>query len=412
MNPSPSVSTSTRPAPNRLPVSRARVNHSHSRQVIDDVKRLLCDPREVAARLNLEAKRCGTAVFVLCPMHGERSPSCHLRRSESGILTAHCFSCGFGSDVLGLIAAVRGLDTRAEFTAVIAEACLLAGLAPPEPRGRTDRRPRAPLPPLPPPPAPLPALDDDAFDALIGALKSLCPPAPDIEGYIASRAIADAASADGWFGLPPPAAQKPIVDALRSRFGDEAVAASGLVWRDANDAHRPWFGRFVHSGARVCIPWRTPRGSIQTLQRRALGDPGTFADGSARPKYVFARGRRPSHPYGAERVSSDDLPIVLVEGAVDTLAMRALAAQRGFACQVIGLAGVDGWAPGAVPLVRGRRVLVGLDAGASAEKAAHAVAAQVERAGGRPERLRPPEGIKDWGDMLVSRAAAVAAAVS
>jgi hypothetical protein len=111
-----------------------------------DIKARLADPLAVASLLGLAGiRRQAGGCVVLCPAHDEKAPSCSLTVAKSGELRARCFSCGWSGDVLGLVAAVRGLSTRSDFAAVVKEAAELAGV---EPERRAS--PRMSAPPVPP----------------------------------------------------------------------------------------------------------------------------------------------------------------------------------------------------------------------------------------------------------------------
>ncbi len=108
----------------------------------------LRDPHSVARLLRLEVAR-GTSrsarvVRVLCPWHSESSPSCNLEQ-KGGYLVAHCQACKGGGDVLSLLAAVEGLDAKAQFPAVLERAAELAGVElQPRSGPRLVRKPRMP----------------------------------------------------------------------------------------------------------------------------------------------------------------------------------------------------------------------------------------------------------------------------
>lgn len=100
------------------------------RDQVRELRRRLDDPVRVVHALGIEkgARRQPTGLTVLCPWHSDRTPSCSVTRGADGTLRAHCFSCGESGDVLGLIAAVRGLDPRREFRRVLEAAADLAGV--------------------------------------------------------------------------------------------------------------------------------------------------------------------------------------------------------------------------------------------------------------------------------------------
>ncbi len=95
----------------------------------DTIKSALSDPEMVLGLLGLlnGAKRQAHGYLILCPWHSERTPSCSVKLASDGTIAAHCFGCGVGGDVLTLIAAARGLDTRRDFPRVVEIAADLVG---------------------------------------------------------------------------------------------------------------------------------------------------------------------------------------------------------------------------------------------------------------------------------------------
>src|SRR5690242_18399964 len=89
----------------------------------------LADPVDLARRLGLleGAKRQPTGLFVLCPAHGERTPSCSVTRGPDGTIRVRCFGCDLSGDVLTLVAAASGLDVRRDFRRVLERAASAAG---------------------------------------------------------------------------------------------------------------------------------------------------------------------------------------------------------------------------------------------------------------------------------------------
>lgn len=98
------------------------------RQLVDDVRRALANPRKVADALGLKVfDDAGKYVLVSCPAHAERTGSCSLLK-KNGTLGVKCHGCKWTGDVLTLIAQVNGLDLKTGFREVLATACELAGM--------------------------------------------------------------------------------------------------------------------------------------------------------------------------------------------------------------------------------------------------------------------------------------------
>ena len=100
------------------------------REEIKDIRRRLADPGRVVAALGLgKGSRPSTrGVMVRCPAHEDSTASCSVRAGKDGTIIAVCHGCQWRGDVLGLVAAVRGLDPRREFRRVLEEAARLAGV--------------------------------------------------------------------------------------------------------------------------------------------------------------------------------------------------------------------------------------------------------------------------------------------
>ncbi len=93
-----------------------------------DVRRTLCDPRRVCEQLGLKGQHSGGYSLVQCPNpeHDDTTASCSVHRRD-GTVAVKCHACGWGGDVLHLVAAVLGLDSRRDFRIVLAHAAELAG---------------------------------------------------------------------------------------------------------------------------------------------------------------------------------------------------------------------------------------------------------------------------------------------
>lgn len=392
----------------------SRDDHEDARLIRDH----LDDPKVLCGELGLLNGRRGRSwtsqvkgVMVLCPWHDEHTPSCSVIRGKDGTVQACCHGCGATGDALDLVAAVAGLDIERDFQAVLREGAHVAGLRLFD--GDWNRPPRPVRPPPPPEPQPL---DDDTFHALASTLLELCPLQlePDVCRYLNSRRLGKIALAAGWGALP---GNGQALDALRGRlvaqFGEDTWIRSGLAVREGKRR-----GMWVWWTHRLLIPWRGPgiEGCVQTLQRRVLG---TAPDGVG--KYVFATGRPARWPYGVEELAVEDdpeVPIVFVEGAVDTIALRALCRDSGRPAQVIGVPGVAAWkginANAWSELARDRIAAIGLDAepGGKARENVESAVKDMQRDLGAAGAVRidewKPKGAHDWADVWMMRRARAA----
>lgn len=374
---------------------------SHARLPDDaaEVRAALCDPRGLCDALGLlegprSWSRQARGLLVRCPWHEERTPSCSVFVGGDGTVAVKCHGCGASGDALSLVAAVRGLDLRADFGAVIEEGAYLAGVRlTPSSTGYVAR----------PAPAPRPAPDTlgaDAFGELADALLELCPVEGEADAwsYLRRRGIAEFAR--GWAALPSSATGRAQVrDALVTRFGRATWLRSGLAHADG-----PKAGEWLFGEHRLVIPWRAVgvQGAVVTLQRRLLRAPSSPSE----PRYVVPRGRAASVPYGCETALEElgaGMELCIVEGAIDTLAMRLLAGRAGLERATVGIPGVEHWRRCAGPLcgaVRGCVAVIALDPDAAGERHVAELAEELTKAGAvRVLRSKPVEG-KDWCDVL------------
>lgn len=280
----------------------------HRRSTLPNHARLVqehaADVPRVLRALGLPVSKKGARWLILCPVHGDKSPSCgvFLGRND-GRIAARCWSCGWTcGDVVGLVAAVHRLDVRdgrqyREALDLAAAAVGLtldhgqpgAGLVGPAPA--PPPRPVAPVAPAYPP-------ADEVAD-----LWARCVPAqtdPDIEARLARRAI-DPGAVDLYElarALPP-------------------------------DATLPRWARGWGASHRLIVPAYSPAGELRGLRaRRTTDDP-------AQPKVRLPAGytgdglvmacnlARDTMTTGQRPGWLDALTVVVVEGEPDFLTWAA-----------------------------------------------------------------------------------------
>lgn len=141
-----------------------------------EIRRTLTEPLVACEALGLlkGAVRQPSGVTILCPAHGERTPSCSVTRGRDGTIRFKCHGCQATGDLLTLVATVHDLDVRTDFKAVLLEAAGLAGLSQivDELNERQPYQPRA-LPPMPEPEPERdypPAAEVEALWALAGSV--------------------------------------------------------------------------------------------------------------------------------------------------------------------------------------------------------------------------------------------------
>ena len=362
---------------------------------IPALKARLSDPTELARLLGLRVtQRLRNGVLCWCPVHNNKSGALRLRVSN-GVFRMNCFGCGIYGDALDLLSAIEGDRQRGwERAAALAGGSACAPVASWQEPPRMD----------------LGAYHELAERALrAGSLNGRAWVRP-VEDYLLGRGLLGLARADGWAALPR-------FEALPGH-PDELVAAKLARWDERGELRASW------GAHQLVIPWRGPDGRICALQRRVIEK----TDG---PKYVLPWS--PDWPYGADRLSQANVGrhrLCVVEGAVDTLAMRAL--HPSFA--VLGVPGINGWRASWAELAHGREIRIALDRGKPGKDGAipedrAAARIALDCAGrrqdeptsdrcslrGGPEpwlcgacgRRRAPVGM-DWGEVWRLRAAAMA----
>lgn len=346
------------------------------------IRERLDDPTELCRGLGLldrYKRQAGGGVLIRCPVHEDSSPSCSVTIGPDRTVRWRCFACSASGDALTLVGAVHGLDSRREFKQLLEVAAGLAGITI---EGSTWQ----PQPAPPPRPRPIqktesPAVPDSIFDEVAAALAWVGSlerdESSDVRSYLAGRGLLAAALADGWFAMGPTAEST-----LRNRFSAELLHRCGL----ADES-----GRLKWPEHALAIPWRNPKGEVQTIQRRHLGTC------EAAKRYVFPTGRGPQHPYGIERLPEVG-PIGIVEGAVDALAKRTLDS-LGWTT-VLGSPGVSGWRASWDEIVRDRVVFVAFDADEAGDREAVKLGDRFHEAGAFSVRRATPTRGKDWAEAM------------
>lgn len=95
-----------------------------------EVRQSLTDPLRLCEKLgwlNGKHTRQARGVLICCPSHGEKNPSCSVTVAPDGTLRLKCFACDFAGDALTMVAHAHSLDTRQDFSEVLAIGAELAG---------------------------------------------------------------------------------------------------------------------------------------------------------------------------------------------------------------------------------------------------------------------------------------------
>jgi DNA primase len=309
------------------------VKHADPRADIDAVKRALADPREVCRRLGLDQQakpQGGGGLTILCPAHGDRSPSCSVTRGPDGTLRVRCFACGFAGDVLDLLAAVERLDRNRDFPELLRRAAELAHVQ----LEREASRPMAPAkkkpsaeaiaPPAPAPRRPFPPAEE------IGAFWAMCQPVsedPEVVRWLEGR------------GLSPAAIGRYDVARALPRNAHPPPWAS---YRGDRPSAEPW----TALGYRLILSLHDEAGVIRSVRARAVAT--TDGPKALPPSGYAAKGLVMADPLAAMMLALGSWPehaekrVVISEGEPDflTWASRGTGART---LAVLGIAGAGTW---------------------------------------------------------------------
>jgi DNA primase len=351
-----------------------------------EIRERLIDAAALCAALGLRTapRASARACMICCPAHAENTPSCSVRVAKDGTLACRCHACGWSADALGLIALVEGLSDFAEVLrrgAELANAPALAESHTAE-RGPKDERE--------------PVSDEDyaaIWPLVFDAISPMRCHAMHVAAYLLARGIFADAEAAGVRGLPRDG--RALVGKLLSTFDRTKLVQAGVLRAEQDALDWP-----AHA---LCVPWRDRFGRIVSVQRRRLDD--------VRPKYLTPRGRAPRAPFGVEHLGpaldflGPDAEVIICEGALDTLARRRIARERGERAAVIGIYSASSPCVGLpLDLVSGRQVVLALDDDEAGDRACAALASALQGVARNFIRARPV-GAKDWGDALAGSAA-------
>lgn len=286
---------------------------------VAELRKRLTDPRRLCTALGLldgyqPGRQAGGGLLIRCPAHGERHPSCSVRRGRDGTIQVRCFSCDFGGDALSLVAAARGLDPRHQFGAVLSEAARLAGYSLESPRkghpptpSRGESPPPAPsrektsLPQLPPE---SPTYPDEREVADVWAASRTIEGDEQARAYLANRAL------------------DPVRVAALDLARVLPVDFTGPSW--ARYQGKPW----AAAGYRLLVPMFDAYGALRSLRAWCLAgsgeDPKRVAPaGKAMTGLVMACPIARSVLQTGQSPAREPLDIVITEGEPDFLTHAA-----------------------------------------------------------------------------------------
>lgn len=151
---------------------------------IPGIQRALPSLSEIFQRDGHELKKAGRVIFVCCPFHQEKSPSCQIN-DDTGKF--HCFGCGAGGDAFDYWQKSRGLS----FRDALAELAAMVRMGPAAPGSAPAATPRKAAPLMPAQDAP--PLTGDLLQEWIHAAQSLAGDAERIDRIARWRGIDPAA---------------------------------------------------------------------------------------------------------------------------------------------------------------------------------------------------------------------------
>jgi DNA primase len=297
-------------------------------------------------------------------------------------VAVRCHACGWTGDAIGLVAIVRGLDVRRDWARIVEEISHLTnGRLDGPPIAERDRRAIAT--------SVTDSGGDDAYNQIWSYILDASTPlksvSPSIARYLQSRGIFEDAGAVGLRGMPKdPTA---LIDALVRNYGRAALVRAGVLRRGTSSVASPCWP--------LLIPWRDRFGRITCVQRRRVD--------SGEPRYLSPPGRSPRAPFGVDLLGAalaaggDDVGVVVVEGAIDTLSRRLIARHRRESVAVIGVYSASTPCVGLpLDLLSRRRIVLALDADDAGERACAAIAKSLDGVVANVTRERPPSGANDW----------------
>ena len=249
-----------------------------------EIRARLVDVARVCRGLGLcdgysPGRQSGGGLLIRCPAHKDKTPSCSVR-IVNGTIGVKCQACGFGGNVLHLIAAAHDLDVKRDFRQVLAIGAELAGYQ----LARPGERPLAPLPPRPAP--------------VVVEVPRTYPPVGEVEAVwaLARPVVADAEASAYLEGRALNLSLVDLYDLAR-------VIPHGVdlpAWAAIGEKPRPW----SRAGYRLIVPVYDATGAMRSLRA------WTFA--AARAKRIAPTGHTTAGLVMADMVARE----VLRTGAV------------------------------------------------------------------------------------------------
>jgi DNA primase len=197
-------------------------------------------------------KKTGQNFTGLCPFHSEKTPSFAVHPVKQ---IYHCFGCGVGGDVFSFVMAVEKCEFM-EAVRTVAEKC---GIPIPKPRARSPEEAQANRQR-----GVLLEMHKEAAAFFAGQLNDT-PEGKVARAYLEDRGLDADALARFALGYAPSSGDA-LLRALKSKFPENLLDASGLFSRDSSGR---LFDRFRR---RIMFPIASESGKIVAFGGRALGD--------------------------------------------------------------------------------------------------------------------------------------------
>lgn len=281
-----------------------------------------------------------------CPFHDDKTPSFSLFRSDSGGWAGRCHGCGIKGDALALAGHALGIEAKGRYWDLIEELLVRLGMVPgarPVPRLQTAPREGREA-------AREGLAERYSVQAQIHRiLLEICPLGAEGRAYLHLRGLGPDDIPSDLCLLPMD--QRRLVEAIKGEIGRDA-------WRETGDG-----SKYVLP-AGVPIPWL----------------------------------------YGIEAAEGADesTTLFIVEGALDVLAVRALARDAGKNVWALGMPGAGAWRADWTAAAQGRDVIVGLDADAAGDNSVPGIMLDFKTAGSNVKAEAPTSPAKDWAEQLVA----------
>jgi DNA primase len=230
----------------------------------------------------------GRQKTILCPFHGDKTPSCNISLDKN---VFHCFACGAKGNVLEFVAKKEGVDLR-DAALLLADWCGI------EPSNRPSQPESAPK----------------ASKSATGS-KSAAPSQPSPTAAQSPVQAAPATPSEA----PATKSLRPLSFALQLDASHPYLRERGLTEEEVATFGLGHCGRGVMKG-RIAIPIHDADGNLVGYAGRWPGEPP-----EGEPKYRFPDGFEKSRVlFNLNRVSKGTTEVVLVEGFFGAIAMHAL----------------------------------------------------------------------------------------